>query len=118
MERVESVNLGDALETPDFGEPELGEPDSGATDSLAESAGKPQRVPVDDQGPCLYLGPSGQRCDRRAAAASFCTRHQPGASQTLSLPQLSRRSAAVIGLLAVLWPVLADLIREIMRLLR
>lgn len=101
---------------PDFGEPGFGE-----IDSLPESpeiVGTPQRIPADDQGPCLYLGPSGQRCNRRAVAASFCTRHQPGASQTLTLPQVSRRSAAVIGLLAVLWPVLADLIREIVRLLR
>jgi hypothetical protein len=108
MERSESVNLGDTLETPDFEE----------ADSLAEGAGAAQRVPVADQGPCLYLGPSGQRCGRRAVAGSFCARHQPGTSQTLSLPQISRRSVAVIGLLAVLWPVLADLIRELVRLLR
>ena len=113
MERSESVNLGDSVEMPDFGEPNFGD-----VDSPAESGGAPKRVPVDDQGPCLYLGPSGQRCGRRAVAGNFCTRHQPGASQTLSLPQVSRRSAAVIGLLAVLWPVLADLIREIVRLLR
>ena len=108
MERGESVNLGDTLETPDFE----------GVDSLPESTGAPQRAPTDDQGPCLYLGPSGQRCGRRAVAGNFCARHQPGASQTLSLPQISRRGVAAIGLLAVLWPVLADLIREIVRLLR
>jgi hypothetical protein len=50
----------------------------------------------------------------------FCARHQPGGGQFqgLSVPQISRRSVAVLGLLAVLWPVLADLIRELMRLLR
>jgi hypothetical protein len=108
MERSESVNLDDTLETPDFG----------GADSLPETAGAPRRASLDDQGPCLYLGPAGQRCGRRAVAGNFCARHQPGASQILSLPQISRRGVAVIGLLAVLWPVLADLVREIVRLLR
>ena len=73
-----------------------------------------------DQGPCLYLGPSGQRCNRRAVEGGFCARHQPGADrlQGLSIPQITRRSVALIGLLAVLWPVLADIVRELIRLLR
>ena len=73
-----------------------------------------------DLGPCLYLGPSGQRCNRRAVEGGFCARHQPGADQLqgLSIPQISRRGVAVIGLLAVLWPVLADIVRELIRLLR
>jgi hypothetical protein len=48
----------------------------------------------------------------------FCARHQPGGAQILSVPQISRRTVAALGLLAVLWPVLADLVRELMRLLR
>jgi len=73
-----------------------------------------------DQGPCLYLGPSGQRCNRRAVEGGFCARHQPGADrlQGLSIPQITRRGVALIGLLAVLWPVLADIVRELIRLLR
>jgi len=74
-----------------------------------------------DLGPCLYLGPAGQRCSRRAVEGSFCARHQPGSGGQfpgLSVPQISRRTVALLGLLAVLWPVLADLVRELIRLLR
>ncbi len=71
-----------------------------------------------DQGPCLYLGPAGQRCDRRALEGGFCAKHQPGTARNLPSPQVPRRAIAAAGVLAVLWPVLADLIRELMRLLR
>jgi hypothetical protein len=78
----------------------------------------PISVPaIDDQGPCLYFGPAGQRCNRRGIEGGFCSRHQPG-RQMLSVPQVSRRTVGVVGLLAVLWPVLADLIRELIRFLR
>jgi hypothetical protein len=83
------------------------------------SVSEPPSTPVaGDLGPCLYLGPAGQRCSRRAVEGGFCARHQPDGSQVLSIPQVSRRTVALLGLLAVLWPVLADLIRELMRLLR
>jgi hypothetical protein len=82
-------------------------------DTLPVSAPSPG-----DQGPCLYLGPAGQRCDRRAIEGGFCSRHQPGGARALSVQQVSRRALGVVGLLAVLWPVLADLIRELVRLLR
>ena len=42
----------------------------------------------------------------------------PTVKKRLSTPQLSRRALGHHGLLAVLWPVLADLIRELIRLLR
>jgi hypothetical protein len=86
---------------------------SGSAPPLAPAAG--------DLGPCLYLGPAGQRCSRRAVEGSFCARHQPDSSGQfpgLSVPQISRRTVAILGLLAVLWPVLADLVRELIRLLR
>jgi hypothetical protein len=115
MERSESVNAANSGEDmPVFeGFPASDEP-------IEESIAAPISIPSGDQGPCLYLGPAGQRCDRRAFDGGFCARHQPGGSgvSALSLPQISRRGAAVIGLLAVLWPVLADVVREIIRLLR
>ena len=83
--------------------------------------GPPQAISgAGDLGPCLYLGSSGQRCNRRAVEGGFCARHQPGADrlQGLSIPQITRRGVALIGLLAVLWPVLADIVRELIRLLR
>jgi hypothetical protein len=90
-----------------------------------------------DQGPCLYFGPQGQRCDRPAIANGFCRRHLPAQlSQSArfgptSSPQLGRSTqptaaprdskpfarviAVGIAIFAALWPVIADLLREIFR---
>jgi hypothetical protein len=95
--------------------------DNALADSDSASEFAPGRPPVvTNQGPCLYLGPSGQRCSRRAIDGSFCARHQPLGSRTRALTpgRVSRRAAAGVGVLAVLWPVLADLIRELLRLFR
>jgi hypothetical protein len=81
----------------------------------------PLATAAGDLGPCLYLGPAGQRCNRRAVEGSFCARHQldsGGQFPALSVAQISRRTVAILGLLAVLWPVLADLVHELIRLLR
>ncbi len=67
-----------------------------------------------DQGPCLYLGPRGQRCHNPAIAGDFCTRHQPGGTPAASR-NIPRAAAAGIGILAAMWPVLADLLRELFR---
>jgi hypothetical protein len=84
-----------------------------------------------DQGPCLYFGPQGQRCDRRAVANGFCRRHlpaqldqsarfgaaspeQPGVTSPSSKP-FARVIAVGIAIFAALWPVIADLLREIFR---
>ena len=79
---------------------------------------EPVLAAASEQGPCLYLGPAGQRCERRALEGGFCARHQPGGGVRLSATQLTRRTVGIVGVLAVLWPLLADLIREIIRLLR
>ncbi|MGA7916628.1 MAG: hypothetical protein WCA00_15450 [Candidatus Acidiferrales bacterium] len=67
-----------------------------------------------NQGPCLYLGPKGQRCGNPAVAGGFCARHQPDAPKaaTRGVPRVV---AAGIGILAAMWPVLADLLREVLR---
>src|ERR1700691_4554760 len=76
-----------------------------------------------DQGPCLYFGPQGQRCDRRAVADGFCRRHlsaqlgetaQPGVARSGSKP-FARVIAVGIAIFAALWPVIAELLREIFR---
>ena len=75
----------------------------------------PPRATDADQGPCLYLGPSGQRCDRRALEGGYCASHRPGA---ISLPNvaLSKKTlAAIIGIATVLWPIISDIVREIVR---
>jgi hypothetical protein len=66
-----------------------------------------------DQGPCLYLGSKGQRCSNPASADGFCAKHQPGGAKAAS--GTASRLAAGIGILAAMWPVLADLIREVIR---
>jgi hypothetical protein len=71
-----------------------------------------------DYGPCLYLGPSGERCGRRALEGGFCERHEPGAKRPASSAPTARRTIAVIGALVALLPWLSDLIRELIRLLR
>jgi len=106
-----------------------------------------------DQGPCLYFGPQGQRCDRPAIANGFCPRHlpaqleqsarfnatspaqtavasptskpysgvpSPGFRHYRGLPSpgskpFARIIAVGIAIFAALWPVIADLLREIIR---
>jgi hypothetical protein len=89
-------------------------PDSGADEAPPELAPPPPGS-AGDQGPCLYLGPGGQRCDRRAIEGGYCARHRPGA---ICLPKLTfskKTLAAIIGLAGILWPYLADLVREFVR---
>src|ERR1700684_1752994 len=69
------------------------------------------------QGPCLFLGPTGQRCARQAVDGGFCVRHQPGGTGavtgTAGVP--SRAFAAVVTIGILLWPYIADAVREILR---
>jgi hypothetical protein len=71
-----------------------------------------------DQGPCLYLGPAGQRCDRRAAKDGFCAHHQPGAPVLASPIFTPKKVAAFLMALAILWPELARLLGALARLFR
>ena len=64
-------------------------------------------------GPCLYLGPSGERCGAAAVEDCYCARHVPGAK----LLPVNATKALVAGaaVVAILWPIFADLYREILR---
>src|SRR5271155_1725717 len=68
-----------------------------------------------DQGPCLYLGPNGQRCDRRALSGGYCASHRPGAISLPKVPLSKKPPAAIAAGAGVLWPSLADLVREVVR---
>lgn len=68
-----------------------------------------------DHGPCLYLGQSGQRCNRLAVEGGFCELHQPGATVRRLVTKPSRVLAAILGILGVLWPIVADFVHEISR---
>jgi hypothetical protein len=70
---------------------------------------------------CLYLGPGGERCDRPALDSGFCAQHQlnpSAAPRETSNRTKAKKAAAVAGVLAALWPLILDLIRELMRLFR
>jgi hypothetical protein len=126
----DSVGLGpnsDSIETASYGI-------SASRDGGIASATRKNR---NDQGPCLYFGPRGQRCSRPALANGFCARHMPaqlgqpgelgksakGGSASYARPgaaalgsrPLGRIIAIGIAIFAALWPVVADLLREIFR---
>jgi hypothetical protein len=71
-----------------------------------------------DQGPCLYIGPAGQRCSRSAVEGGFCPRHRIGEPSEAPNRPVLKRFIAVIGVLVALWPLIADLVRELIRLFR
>jgi hypothetical protein len=113
MERRVRVNYSDEQSARDALIGIIGDGAAGA------SVGEALELARTDGGRCLYLGPAGQRCDRAALASGFCRKHSSG--RTDEAPGSSRamkRAAAVIGALAVLWPVIADLVRELLRLLK
>ena len=86
------------------------------------------KVDTADQGPCLYFGPSGERCDRRALRDGYCAAHLPEQPSQLSPTADStgptaekpyQRTVKVISVLAALLgflaPLLENIIREILR---
>lgn len=69
-----------------------------------------------DQGPCLYLGPAGQRCNKRAVAGGFCAAHQPGATTRANTAKRSKVVAAIVGILGALWPYIYDFVHALLRM--
>jgi hypothetical protein len=62
--------------------------------------------------PCFYLGPAGQRCERPAGEDGFCDRHSPQ-RESEGWSKWLRWAGALILLIALLWPLLADLLRQV-----
>ena len=67
-----------------------------------------------DQGPCLYFGPSGQRCSQRAIDGGFCAAHGPRALRTAATNP-ARFLAAAAAIAGILWPYLDFALRELIR---
>jgi hypothetical protein len=70
---------------------------------------------------CLYLGPGGGRCYRPALDNGFCTRHQPNQSPSALRDESrarTKKAAATVGIVAALWPLIEELLRQLFRLLR
>ncbi len=65
-------------------------------------------------GPCLYLGPSGQRCARPALEGGFCAVHSAGSAAAVT-PNRKKVLAAVAAIAGILWPYVDDVVREIIR---
>lgn len=118
MERNVNVNaFPDSHREPN--EREVGNWAPGDDEDEGQWRADPEPVLNDDapacgQGPCLYLGPAGQRCSRPALTGGFCARHQTGALEKKPMNP-SRFIAAIAAIAGVLWPVLSDVVREIIR---
>ena len=70
---------------------------------------------------CLYLGPAGERCYRPALDSGFCPSHQPNGSPSALRDQSrsrKKKAAATVGIIAAMWPLIEELLRQIFRLLR
>jgi hypothetical protein len=75
MERVLTVNASRDSKNPggEFGIGSIGETGDYTDDFGIKTVSAPGAPSGGaDQGPCLYLGPRGQRCGRRATAGGFC----------------------------------------------
>jgi hypothetical protein len=58
------------------------------------------------------LGAGGERCYRPATLGGFCEKHDPE-RESRSPQSLARLAAALLLLWALLWPVIADVVREL-----
>jgi len=117
MERRVSVNAEATSEPPDWPVDGVSEGRSEGESSELEHIGSepiPGEAETRSQGPCLYLGPTGQRCNRPALAGGFCAVHSPG-GQRDAIKNPARILAAALGVVALLWPYVSDLVREIIR---
>jgi hypothetical protein len=88
------------------------------SNQLPRRPSAPNRASAGDLGPCLYFGPAGQRCDRRATRDGFCQRHQPGSSASSAPFFTPKKLAAFLIALAMLWPELTRFLSALARLLR
>jgi hypothetical protein len=81
---------------------------------LPASSTPANRAQSKDLGPCLYLGPLGQRCTKSALEGGFCALHSPHSSAAIT-PNRRRALAALAAIVGILWPYVDDVVREIIR---
>jgi hypothetical protein len=119
MGRVVTVNAsrGSTGSAGEFGIGSIAEPDDYGRDfGISTSPPVGKLAQGADQGPCLYLGPGGQRCSRRASNAGFCAIHQPDGITATGISRPSKKLiASLLAIAAVVWPYLADIVREVIR---
>jgi Family of unknown function (DUF5763) len=75
------------------------------------------QVPPRANGFCLYLGPRGERCSRPAGETGFCSKHQQSGAPTpeANPAQVGRRMMTGFALLAIVLPILLDVLRALAR---
>jgi hypothetical protein len=78
-----------------------------------ETADEPLRA--GSHGPCLYLGPKGQRCSRRASEGGYCTTHQAGGASGIAERSYGRVLTATIAVMLIVWPYISGLVHELIR---
>ncbi|HKQ86281.1 MAG TPA: hypothetical protein VJS43_05845 [Candidatus Acidoferrales bacterium] len=103
MERRVTVN--DRIERVELEVPE---------DLESASAAGQQRLSL-AHGPCLYLGPRGERCSRSALAGGYCARHHSDPAFRVLGRNYTRVLAATIALVLIVWPYVSDMVRELLR---
>ena len=118
MERVLTVNASPDRKNPgrEFGIGSIDEKGDYVDDfGITTLSGGVTPSSSADQGPCLYLGPRGQRCARRATKGGFCALHQPDAPVARIAKPSKKLAASILAIIAVIWPYLADVLREVLR---
>ena len=65
-------------------------------------------------GTCLYFGPAGERCNRPAGESGFCREHK-GNIEGRPSARPGKIIAAIMATLALLWPVLGDVVQFVIR---
>jgi hypothetical protein len=84
-----------------------------------DELGEPPEPAADvSHGPCLYLGPSGERCSKPALAGDYCTRHHPDPEKRWPSRSYKRVLLASIALVAILWPYFQDAVQLLARVVR
>ena len=109
MERRVTVNDGIErveLEIPEDLEAFEGEDEAGYGGSDA---------PTGSYGPCLHLGPQGQRCSRQALTGGYCARHHGDPELRLPGRNYTRVIVATVALIVIVWPYLAEAVHDLVR---
>jgi len=70
--------------------------------------------PVASGGPCLYLGPRGERCSRPALEGGYCARHGGSPAASSPVRSYTRVLAATLALIMLVWPYISDLVRDLL----
>ena len=66
-------------------------------------------------GPCLHLGPRGQRCPFPAVAGGYCARHHSDPELRMPGRNYTRVLVATVALAMIVWPYIAEVVRDLTR---